>query len=211
MGCGWQANPPANMQLINAVEAINGTASDGPTSGIPFWQEQLNAGHRLTGIGGSDNHNAQAPLPGPGSIGYPSTVVYARELSVTAILDGIRDGHVFIDVTGSKDRVLEMNASADAAHAAMGDALRLASGATAEFTLHITHTNGGRVEVIQDGERSSVLRDGGISQDDQSFTFAWKSDGGRHWIRANVRGSDGRLCLVGNPIYINFDETPTTR
>ena len=42
--------------------------------------------------------------------GFP-TVVYAQDLSVPAILDGIRSGHVFIDLTGSHDRMLEMTAT----------------------------------------------------------------------------------------------------
>jgi len=44
-----------------------------------------------------------------------------------------------------------------------------------------------------------------LNQPDQFFSFAWKSDGRRHWLRINVRGANGKLWLVGNPIFINFD------
>jgi hypothetical protein len=34
--------------------------------------------------------------------------------------------------------------------------------------------------------------------------FDWRSDGNRHWLRADVRDADGRLLLLGNPIYLNL-------
>jgi hypothetical protein len=37
----------------------------------------------------------------------------------------------------------------------------------------------------------------------QTLSFDWPSDGKRHWLRANVRGADGTLLIVGNPIYLN--------
>jgi len=215
MGCGWDPRPPADMHLVEAIEAINGVAAEGATSGIPFWQEQLNRGYRITGIAGSDNHNGLAPVPDPGSVGYPTTVVWASELSIARILAAIRAGHVFIDVTGSKDRLLEMSVSLSNLQASMGDALPIASGTAAEFTVHVVGARGGHVEIIEDGTSSSLLADSRIDQDDQSFTFPWKSDGRQHWLRVNVRDHQGQLLLVGNPICINFPETgpysPTQR
>ena len=35
-------------------------------------------------------------------------------------------------------------------------------------------------------------------------TFDWKSDGQRHWLRAEVRNAANDLILVSNPIYINW-------
>ena len=66
MGCGWAPRPEADLHLVAAVEAINGFHS-----GIAFWEAQLNRGYRLTGIGGSDSHNADNAPPEPGSIGTP--------------------------------------------------------------------------------------------------------------------------------------------
>lgn len=207
MGCGWNPSPIADLQLVTAVEAINGIDAESSHSGIPFWQERLNRGYRLTAIGGSDNHNASAPLPGPGSIGYPTTVVFARELSIGGILDAIRAGHVFIDVTGSPDRLLEMSVRSGSETANMGDELQLPAGRSAEFALHVTHCSGHYVEVIVDGTVAPVLPENRIGSDDQSFTFAWQSDGNRHWVRTSVRDAQKRLMLVGNPIYINFIKT----
>jgi hypothetical protein len=62
MGCGWTPNPPADLSLVQAIEAVNSGAEDGPYSGLSFWEQQLNHGFRLTAVGGSDNHTPQRPL-----------------------------------------------------------------------------------------------------------------------------------------------------
>src|SRR5215475_7298678 len=122
MGCGW-SRKAGDMRLVQAVETVNGGTEEGSFSGVPFWERQLNAGYRPTAIGGSDNHNPELPLEKPGSVGSPTTVVYASELSVPALLSGIRSGRVFVDLTASKDRVLDFSAESKTGKAAMGGAL----------------------------------------------------------------------------------------
>jgi hypothetical protein len=200
MGCGWTPAPNTDLNLVQAIEAVNGIDSGTPRSGIPFWEQQLNRGYRLTGIGGSDNHNPEAyPPPGPGSIGYPTTVVFARELSEPAILDGIRAGHVFIDVEGTRNRVLEMSAEAGGKTITMGESVQLSSGPL-NFTVHAAHAAGGTLEVIEDGKLIADLKKF-LPTDNERQSFTLKADGTRHWVRANVRSSEGKLILIGNPIY----------
>ncbi len=204
MGCGWHPQPQADLHLVQAVEAVNSIDPDTPYSGISFWETQLNAGYRLTGIGGSDSHNADKPLSEQGSIGRPTTVVYAPDLSANAILNGIRAGHVFIDIEGSHDRLLELTATAGRSKAAMGDVLRLQPGGEAEFSVHVIQAAGGNIEVIEDGKQLDALPSSRIDNDDQTKRFSLRGDGQRHWIRVNVRSSDRKLLLVSNPIYLNF-------
>ena len=77
MGCGWTPSSKVDMHLLTAVEAVNGGSEQYGIPNIPFWDKQLNNGCRLAGIGGSDNHRPMQPLDGIGSIGSPTTVVYA--------------------------------------------------------------------------------------------------------------------------------------
>jgi hypothetical protein len=201
MGCGWNAD--TDLRRVQAVEVVNGADADTQYSGVPFWQAQLKRGMRLTAIGGSDNHHAdQADTHAGGAIGSPATVVYAAELSQTAILDAIRAGHVFVDVTGSPDRLLELTAQLGAASAMMGDTLRVPAGAAVEFKVHAVHANGADVQVLLDGEPVPLLENQRIGADDQWLEFAWTGDGKPHWIRIDVRGADGKLILLGNPIYL---------
>jgi hypothetical protein len=131
--------------------------------------------------------------------------VWAGALSTGAILDGILAGHAFIDVTGSTDRVLEFTARSSTQRAAMGDALRLGVGAPAVFQVRVHAAAGGNVEVVEDGVAIGPLEDPQVTQPDQSFSFKWTTEPGRHWFRVNVRDNESKLWLVGNPIYINFD------
>ncbi|QQP95790.1 CehA/McbA family metallohydrolase [Lysobacter enzymogenes] len=207
MGCGWTPAPAADLNRVGMVEAINGGDADTPGSGIAFWQRQLDAGHRLTGVGGSDNHDAPTAAEepfGPSRIGRPTTVVHARELSEAGILQGLREGNVFVDAFGSRDRLLEVRAAHGGREAAMGGELAVAAGERARVSAQVRNLAGGRVETIVDGVRSDLIAQPQVSAAQQSFEFQWPSDGRRHWLRIDVRDAQGRLALMGNPVYFNW-------
>jgi hypothetical protein len=201
MGCGWDNN--ADFSKVQAIEAVNGVDEDSLLlTGVPFWQDLLQKGLRPTAIGGSDNHEGGTGTRHP--VGVPTTVVHADELSQVAILRGVRAGHVFIDTDGTTDRLLELTARTDgAAPAMMGDALAVTSGRDVRFDLHVAHAAGASIRLVMDAREVDLLRDAAIDGDDATRSFAWPSDGKRHWIRAEVRAANGHLILLGNPIYLN--------
>ena len=201
MGCGWTPSKPVDFSLVNAIEVING----GGRPATQFWEQQLREGHRPTAIGGSDNHHADWPPEKPGSIGYPTTVVHAQNLSVAAVLDGIRSGRVFIDVTGSRNRLLDMSAQAGSAVANMGGNLDPHSGESVDLEIHAIGCEGAVLRFFLDGTPSSALPPLAVSSADQVLHSRWEADGARHWIRVEVHDAQNRLILFGNPIYIGFD------
>ncbi|MGB7267624.1 MAG: CehA/McbA family metallohydrolase [Terracidiphilus sp.] len=203
MGCGWTPATPVDMHLLTGVEAVNGGDELHGISELPFWNNELNQGCRLTGIGGSDNHRAMEALDHIGSIGSPTTVVYAAELSMPAILDGIRAGHVFIDVAGTHDRILDVTAESVGKTAHAGDLLNTAQGDPVNFEAHVTGAAGGKLVWIEDGHEITPPTNSDISEPDQTIPLPWTSDGQRHWFRAEVAGPDGKLWLIGNPVYVN--------
>jgi hypothetical protein len=198
IGCGWSPNPPADMHLVQAIEAINGKDADTPISGIPFWEAQLNRGFHLAGIGDSDSHHTDTPLNQFGAIGHPLTVVYAEELSEAAILQGIRSGHVFVDTKGSSDRTLSFTATTGEERATMGDTLDVSSGAAVSFSTSFSHIPAAQVEVIEDGKVIYTF----TTQENETQKFVLTGDGRSHWVRVNIRDADRKLLLLGNPIYI---------
>jgi len=208
MGCGWTPAWPVDMHLLTAVEAVNGGSETHGESEIPFWNRELDLGFRLSGIGGSDNHNAFQPPDEPSSVGNPTTVVYASDLSTPAILAGIRAGHVFIDLTGSRNRMLTMNATSNGRSAQMGDLLDAPKGAAVTFSLHVTGAEQKRVALIEDGRPIDNLKREGGAKDTATFRVTWTADGHRHWFRPQVSGPDGKLWLLGNPIYIDWSAPP---
>jgi hypothetical protein len=207
MGCGWTPNPPAELSLVQAVEAVNAGAEEGPFSGLSFWERQLNQGFRLTAVGGSDNHTPQRPLDQVGSVGSPTTVVHATALSTPEILGAIRAGHVFVDLTATKNRLLEMHAKSGEQLASMGDVLDAAPEADVTFQMHTADVGGAELVSIEDGKPVAESMSRKLSGPEQNTEFHWRSDGKRHWFRADVRGPDGKLWLLGNPIYINWPLT----
>lgn len=203
MGCGWTA-PDTDFSRVNAIEAINGGSLDGPGSGIPFWQDKLNKGFRLTGIGGSDNHDADYGPSVRSAVGHPTTVVYALSLTEEAILNGIRAGHVFIDIEGTTYRGIEFSASAGGTTASMGDSLTSPSGQQIRFTVRMLGLEGAHPEIIRDGDLAALVDASPISTKEETRRFDYVSDGKRHWLRVNIRSADGSLLVLGNPIYVNF-------
>lgn len=204
MGCGWNPSPEADFSLVQAIEAVNSGSEEGPYAGLSFWEKELNRGFRLTGIAGSDNHTAKQGLDEVGSIGSPTTVVYASELSTPAILKAIRAGHVFVDLTASKDRLLEVSARSGGAKASMGDTLAAGQGAEVEIAVRGVGVDGAKVVLLEDGQPLTGTTDTVIHGADRTISAHWTSDGKQHWFRADVHGPDDKLWLLGNPIYVNW-------
>jgi hypothetical protein len=204
MGCGWNPEPPLADEKIDAIEAVNGTDVETKLSGIPVWERRLQAGHRVTAIGGSDDHDSGTRPGHP--VGTPTTVVYARELSEAAILDGIRAGHVFLKTRGPDGPDIYLSAETAGHHAIVGDALKLARGEHAQFTVQVLNGAGGRVEIVSDGKVAHLLPDAAVAGNDETKHFDISGDGQRHWYRVNVRAADGSLLALTNPIYVNFPE-----
>lgn len=196
MGCGWIDATTTDFSQVDAIEAVNGPDADTPQSGIPFWEQRLNDGFRVTAIGGSDDHNAGAGQRH--HVGAPATVVFAKELSEPAILDGIRAGHVFIKTQGPAGPSVEFSAEAAGKSAIMGDSLAVSRGRKVQFKVGVG-ANGLAIEIIADGK---ALPQFTTRQPSQEFSIT--ADGQRHWYRVNVRSADGKLLALTNPIYVNF-------
>ncbi|MBS0412165.1 MAG: CehA/McbA family metallohydrolase [Proteobacteria bacterium] len=210
MGCGWTATG-TDFGRVDAIEVCNGGAmqaqgggADGVFSGVPFWEARLNEGHRITAIGGSDNHKPDGDPESAPAVGSPTTVVWAESLSERAVLDAIRAGRVFVDVEGMKGRVLALNATAGEASAMMGEALAAPAGTTARFVVTTRGLSGARLDVVLDGRHGAILADVEVYGDAAEFAFELAGDGARHWIRVDARSADGeRTLVIGNPVYLN--------
>ncbi len=205
MGCGWIA-PGTDWQRVQAIEAVNGGAVSAfkgavetVLSGIPFWEALLNQGYRLTAIGGSDNHDVERDANAPG---LPTTVVFAENLSVPAILEGVRSGRVFIDIEGTRDRLLKFAARSGKRTAEMGEILSIKAGARIAFTAHVTGAVNGTVEIIENGRSRTLEALLHVKGIDERLDFSFAPQQDTHWVRINVRNAEGKLVLIGNPIYI---------
>jgi hypothetical protein len=215
LGCGWSA-ADTDYSRVQSIEVANGGLAadqgafdDGPGSGVAFWEALLNKGRHLTGVGGSDNHDAvdgrrgSSPVGAQSPVGFPATVVYAAELSQPAILQAIRSGRVFIDLEGAHPgRILDLAADAGGDQIPMGGTLARAKAQPIHARLHVAGAQGDKVDLIADGQPLPALPDPILRANDQTLDFTLPAAREIHWFRADVRAPDGRRILIGNPIYV---------
>jgi hypothetical protein len=195
-GCGWDA-PGTPWERIEVMEAVNGDVIEGRTAGMPFWYARLNEGHRITGVGGSDDHAARSPQ---GRVGAPATVVFATELSEAALLDGIRAGRVHVRTRGPEGPSVDMTATAGEQTVAMGSVMPAtpSTGRTrsVQLLLRVDNAAGQRVEVVRSGVVVETIP---IETPAASLPCSLQVTAGQ-WVHVRVRDVNG-LTAFGNPIY----------
>jgi hypothetical protein len=211
MGCGWV--PETDFSLIDAVEVVNGSVIDSgagllksPLSGIPFWERLLNAGHKVTAIAGSDNHNADLRSDSGRltTIGEITTVVFANSLSQQNLLEGLRRGRAFIDLEGSADRFVELRAESKGEHALMGETLEVSAGGDIRVTVSAQNTPDAIFALYHNGEPVSAELDYVTNGDLLQTTITLRATGESEWLRAEVVSIEGKVLLMSNAVYVNF-------
>jgi len=205
MGCGW--NPePADFSGVTAIEVLNGKTTDGPLTGIAFWEARLNEGLRLTAIAGSDNHDPTDDGRKQSPLGMPATVIEADNLSQAALLEGIRKGRVFIDLGGPEgQRRLDLTAISGNFSAKMGGEVAVPRGGRVSIRAGVEGAKGGTVEVIVNGRLQGQPLPVSEDRAELSFDVTPDTSGlpmGRQWVRVNVRAQNGALLMLSNPIYL---------
>jgi hypothetical protein len=194
MGCGWKGLDQETMRRVNGIEVVNKDRVEGPFAGWPIWANMLNNGFRLTAVGGSDDHTADDPRDG--MVGIPATVIYARELSEPALLEGLRNGRAYVRVRGPKGPALEFQASsAGGVGWKMGDTI---PNSVSHITLsaRLTGAAGQTLQWIHNGTIQATARPTGA----QSATLATDAKAG-DWFSVVLRDNSGPT-LFSNAIYI---------
>ncbi len=165
---------------------------------IRLWTKWLNAGYRITAIGGSDYHE---PEPRPDvykpaeRLGLPRTYVCAQELSGAAILTAVREQHVYVTMG---PRVTFTATALDRTFEIGDDAGRLAGGVV--FSGMLTECpEEARVQIVRNGavvvERKSMGEDAAIEWEMQAEADE------AVWVRLDVYDPDGLMLATSNPIF----------
>jgi hypothetical protein len=204
-GPPWQGGSVTNLNCIEAWQAywfVNNYQS------LHFWDECLRRGERITAVGGSDCHQeASGQDPGPVPVGTPTTWVYARELSVAGILDGIRAGHVFVTSSPDQGPHIYLSCQFDDRELLAGDTLLAPVGTGVRFVARVTGGEGMLLRLIAGaGELARVAIEGREFLHEQPLTI--RSD---DYLRAEViaspeadlREEPGALWVeaLSNPIF----------
>jgi hypothetical protein len=112
IGCAWKHELDGSQ--IGAIEiATAGSSTLFLQDTLDLWESYAASGHRLTPVGGSDDHQAGTDVGAFGApIGSPCTMVLASELSVAGIIEGVRSGRTVVKVRGPDDPMIELASAA---------------------------------------------------------------------------------------------------
>ncbi len=169
---------------------------------VELWTDWLNAGYRVTAIGGSDYHYPPKPKKGlPGErLGQPTTYVYAEELSVAAILEGLRRRRAYVS---SGPRVAFQAAIGGTTYM-IGDDLGEQSGEI-EFTVTISNQPKGILaQLVNNGKIIAKER---LNGKETSVQFHDQVNPARSdWYRLEVLDTKGQALAITNPIFVNSRE-----
>lgn len=196
MGCGWNVTDEQVMASVGGVEVVNGDSRSGSLYGWPFWAALLNRGFRLTAVGGSDDHTVDDPKDR--QIGVPATVVYMRELSEAALVEGLKSGRAYVRTRSPSGPTLEFSAEAHGKVYPMGATIAATGTTPLILSALLTLAPGQTVEWIQNGR---VLASEPVTA--QKLTRSVDSKPG-DWVSLVVKGTDGEPTLLSNAIYVRL-------
>ncbi len=199
----------AEMGDVHCVEVWNDPSwpdnLEANPKALKLWTKWLNAGCRVTAIGGSDYHRPE-PKPGedkpPERLGLPSTYVYAQQLSGAAILEGLRRHRAYISM-GAR---ASLQAQTNGKSYEIGDDLGEWSGAI-DFKATVTDCrSSGRAQIVSNGH---VVAEAPIEGGQAVLRWRTNTDPARSdWVRLDVFGGEGQMLAITNPIYAGTQPTP---
>jgi hypothetical protein len=201
--------PDTDLRQVNCLEIWNDPSwpdnrRDNPRA-IALWTAWLNAGYRITAIGGSDFHR---PAPPPGQdkpaerLGKPSTYVYAGELSGQAVLEALRQRRAYV----SMGPLASFQALAEGTTYEIGADLGMWDGEVALTA---------RVWACPEPAHARLLKNGHLlAEDEVSGDGAALSVKDRvyadepAWYRFDVLDPDGLMLAMTNPIFTGPGKVP---
>jgi hypothetical protein len=172
---------------------------------VEMWTRWLNAGHRITAIGGSDYHrpvNKPGTIKPPDRLGLPRTYVYAENLSGAAILQALRRRQTYVSM-GAR---VEFEARHQGVTYAIGADMGAQSGAV-ELTSSIAPTGRGVAQLLRNGE---VIAEALLYGDTTTLSATVELDPTTPtWFRLDVLDGNGLMLAITNPIFAGPVPTPT--
>lgn len=183
---------------------------------VEMWTRWLNAGHRITAIGGSDFHRlvnkpsesdpravGHSISKPPDRLGLPRTYVYATELSGAAILDGLRRRQAYV----SMDAQVEFSAQHNGKQYPIGSDLGVQEGKIELIGQVAPIGRSGVARLIQNG---LILTEVLLNSDALTLNESVELDASiPTWFRLDVLDGNGLLLAITNPIFAGPTPTPT--
>ncbi|GAB4422517.1 MAG: hypothetical protein Kow0031_00330 [Anaerolineae bacterium] len=170
---------------------------------VDMWSRWLNAGYRVTAIGGTDYHQPQLArgYNTPQRMGLAGTFVYARELSGAAILEGLRRRQVYVSLGPQ----LTFEAACNGEIHAIGADLGRVDGQIS-FTATVQHSAPVEARLVKNGDTLAVAQ----LADDTPWQHTEPVDAAQPaWFRLDLFDAGQRRLAVTNPIFTGPPVAPS--
>ncbi|MGB1250393.1 MAG: CehA/McbA family metallohydrolase [Candidatus Promineifilaceae bacterium] len=200
-----------DLRLVDFLEIWNDPSwPDNETSNpnaVALWTRWLNAGHRITAIGGTDFHHARPKNEKDGAIiprdhlNEPTTYVHAADLSGASIMAGLKQRHAYM----SMGPQASFGATLGEQTFMMGDDIGAVDGRV-KFQASALGEGQLTAQLICNGDVIAEAQGNGSIQ---LWAMADISAEIPQWFRLDIRNDAGQYLIVTNPIFCGPHITPT--
>ena len=190
-----------DLRYLHCLEICNdpsfGDNAPANPQAVAMWTRWLNAGYRITAIGGVDYHHPDIKkgYTSPQRLSQPTTYVYAENLSGAAILAALRQRRAYV----SMGPQVTFEAQAKGSTYGIGDDIGEFEGAI-ELSATISHSTGARARLVKNGE---VMTEASLPTGQGNLHHRDRiSPAQSAWYRLDVLGDNGEMLVVTNPIFV---------
>lgn len=172
---------------------------------VNMWTKWLNAGHRITAIGGSDYHSPPRPEEGifGERLGFPTTFVYADELSVAGIIEGVRKHRVYV----SRGIMVNFEAEINDQIFGIGADVGKQVGKITFTATILSKFSTTQAQLIKNGQVMKTVQADGM---EAKISFNDTLDGvDPAWYRLEISAPEGQVMAITNPIFTGPRRVPT--
>lgn len=189
-GCRWEHYDMMPGNAL-AVEVWNGHWRPHNQEALQWFYRWLNEGYRLTAVSGTDMHWRPTE-----DVRNAVNVVYAQELSESAILEALKAGRSYIS---AGPELLITATTADGHSAMIGDTIGREHVQSGNTTVTVRWSGGHAGDSIRFVINGMVYREKIVGP---SGELSWQlSPGQAAWCGAELRDEDEGLWAVTNPIF----------
>ncbi|HMQ55842.1 MAG TPA: CehA/McbA family metallohydrolase [Anaerolineae bacterium] len=204
----WQ-DMATDLRYVHCLEIWNKPDAPDPIGSnlraIALWTKLLNAGYRITAIGGSDHHALQPrageKLPTE-RVGWPRNYIYAEQLSVIGLLTGLRQHRVVVSMGAQ----VTFQARYQGECYGIGVELGRVEGAVELNAEVMASPVPARAQIVKNGDVVTETRVVG-GEAGLGFEEVLSPDQPA-WYRLDVYDEAGLMLAVSNPIFAGPQPEP---
>jgi hypothetical protein len=204
LGCGWHHIDDLPWDKVSGLEVLTAGYLIGEGAYTPkvieMWDMLEDQGHRLSAVGGSDDHTAGQSEGATGAaVGSPTPLVLAGELSEAAIIDAVRHQHTQVLLRGPGDPLVDAKLrKRDGTLADIGDDIDGVS--SVDLPIHVAGARSMFLELWRNGAKIQELS---VTSDDFSASLHDEPGAGDFRYRVELTSAGASRVVVTSHFYVH--------